>query len=239
MGKFAGKQILNGSYRANFFSNERIKIEKVIAQIAQIVPATDAEGPGNRFAIWFQGCPLRCKGCCNPEMLSFDGGTEIAIKDICEQITSAIQVGQRSDNPREYLEGITLLGGEPFSHAEAASQIAAFAQRSGLTVMIFSGFLIEDLNVQAETQPDIANLLTNTDMLVDGPYDRDQPDRQRRFIGSTNQRVHFLTRRYSAEDEFWNEPDTLEVRLADGQLTVNGFPAKAATGIWKRPKKNR
>ena len=36
-------------------------------QIAQVVPVTEAEGPGKRFAVWFQGCPLRCPGCCNPE----------------------------------------------------------------------------------------------------------------------------------------------------------------------------
>ena len=42
---------------------------------AQIVPCTEAEGPGARFALWFQGCPLRCPGCCNPEMLPFEGGT--------------------------------------------------------------------------------------------------------------------------------------------------------------------
>ena len=46
-----------------------------ILSVAQIVPITEAEGPGLRFALWFQGCPLRCPGCCNPEMLPFSGGT--------------------------------------------------------------------------------------------------------------------------------------------------------------------
>jgi len=43
-------------------------------QVAQIVPCTEAEGPGRRFALWFQGCPLRCPGCCNPEFIPFAGG---------------------------------------------------------------------------------------------------------------------------------------------------------------------
>ena len=48
-------------------------VEPVLS-VAQIVPCTEAEGPGRRFALWFQGCPLRCPGCCNPEMLPFTGG---------------------------------------------------------------------------------------------------------------------------------------------------------------------
>src|ERR1700677_380389 len=45
----------------------------MMVQVAQIVAMTEAEGPGRRFALWFQGCPLRCAGCCNPEMLPFAG----------------------------------------------------------------------------------------------------------------------------------------------------------------------
>src|SRR4029079_1756775 len=51
-------------------------------QVAQIVPVTEAEGPGRRFALWFQGCPLRCPGCCNPEMLPFTGGTPPPIAEV-------------------------------------------------------------------------------------------------------------------------------------------------------------
>ena len=43
--------------------------ERVLS-VAQIVSCTEAEGPGKRFALWFQGCPLRCPGCCNPEKLT-------------------------------------------------------------------------------------------------------------------------------------------------------------------------
>ena len=54
-----------------------MNLNDVILSVAQIVPHTEAEGPGVRFALWFQGCPLRCPGCCNPEMLPFDGGTRM------------------------------------------------------------------------------------------------------------------------------------------------------------------
>jgi hypothetical protein len=31
-------------------------------------------------------------------------------------------------------------------------------------------------------------------------------------------------------------PNTLEIRLRDGELSVNGFPARSAVGLWKRPR---
>ena len=81
--------------------------------------------------------------------------------------------------------------------------------------------------------PHVAALLTDIDILVDGPYLREQPDAERRWIGSTNQRIHFLTPRYRADDPCWRRKNTLEIRLRGLELTVNGFPAVGAKGLWK------
>src|SRR3954452_10841930 len=97
-------------------------------QVAQIVPCTEAEGPGRRFALWFQGCPLRCPGCCNPEFLPFEGGEPMTLSAVLEQV----------DAPRdEGIEGITLLGGEPLAHAAGAAALAMAARDRGLSVMVF------------------------------------------------------------------------------------------------------
>jgi anaerobic ribonucleoside-triphosphate reductase activating protein len=64
------------------------------------------------------------------------------------------------------------------------------------------------------------------------------PDITRRWIGSTNQKIHFLTERYQADDPRWRERNTLEIRLRGPELTVNGFPARSAVGLWKRPRSN-
>lgn len=206
--------------------------EQTKLQIAQVVPVTQAEGPGSRFAIWVQGCPLRCLGCCNPEMLKFEGGETIRVEALVDQMKSVIEADPNA------IEGITLLGGEPFSHAQGLSLVAQAAHDLGLTVMIFSGFLIEDLRVKSESDPQIELLLRHTDILVDGPYIREQPDESRRWIGSANQRIHFLSERYDESDSRWGRADTLEIRLNGTELTVNGFPAKKAVGVWKRPKVN-
>lgn len=197
-------------------------------QIAQIVPCTEAEGPGRRFAVWLQGCPLRCPGCCNPEMLPFEGGTAMTLRDLVAQIEEAAHV--------HGIEGITLLGGEPLAHAAGCAALAGAVRQRGLTVMIFSGYTLED----ARQLPDPAagELLALTDLLVDGPYLREQPESRRRWIGSANQRIHFLSDRYRADDPRWLLPNTLEIRLRGPELTVNGFPARSAVGLWKRPQKS-
>jgi anaerobic ribonucleoside-triphosphate reductase activating protein len=193
--------------------------------VAQIVPCTDAEGPGRRFALWFQGCPLRCPGCCNPEMLPFEGGTVRSVADVLAEVEAA--------RDREQIEGITLLGGEPLAHADGAAVLALGTRALGLSVMVFTGYTLDE--ARALPDPAVAKLLANTDILVDGPYIRESPDTWRRWIGSTNQRVHFLSDRYRPDDPCWRQANTLEVRLRDGELTVNGFPAKRAVGLWKRP----
>ncbi len=199
-----------------------------ILSVAQIVPCTEAEGPGLRFALWFQGCPLRCPGCCNPEMLPFAGGQAMSVAEVVAQIAESAT--------RDRIEGITLLGGEPLAHARGAALLAKQAQQLGLTVMIFSGYTLAE--ARALDDPAVAELLAHTDILVDGPYLRDQPEVKRRWIGSSNQQIHFLSDRYRADDPRWLLPNTLEIRLRDGELTVNGFPARGAVGLWKRPKRS-
>jgi anaerobic ribonucleoside-triphosphate reductase activating protein len=198
----------------------------ILLRVAQIVPCTEAEGPGRRFALWLQGCPLRCPGCCNPEMLPFEGGTEIPLADVEAQVRSAVE--------RDAIEGITLLGGEPMAHAEGAGALARHAHRLGLTVMVFSGYTLEEIRGGAD--PSALELLEHTDILVDGPYLRDRPEPRRRWIGSANQRVHFLSDRARDDDPRWLRPNTLEIRLEGSQVTVNGFPAPSAVGLWERPR---
>jgi anaerobic ribonucleoside-triphosphate reductase activating protein len=112
------------------------------------------------------------------------------------------------------IEGVTMLGGEPM------------LQAVGLSVMVFSGYTLDELHA---LQPDgWRDLLAVTDVLVDGPYDATQPDTERRWIGSRNQRVHYLSPRHDASIE--PLPDhgrDLEVRIgAQGQVQLNGWPVR-------------
>src|SRR5260370_4122792 len=102
----------------------------LIANVAHIAPCTEAEGPGKRFALWFQGCPLRCPGCCNPEMLPFEGGRKVSVSELVSSIFDAQE--------KHGIEGITLLGGEPLAHAAAGAAIAQPIRERDLSAIIFT-----------------------------------------------------------------------------------------------------
>lgn len=178
-------------------------------RVAMEVSDTRAEGPGRRYAIWLQGCPMRCPGCCNPEFLSMRGGEFHQVEVTLERVLE-----------HRDLDGLSLLGGEPFAQSTAAAELARGVRAAGKSVVVFSGFTLEEIRAD----PEMRALLEQTDLLIDGRYERDQPDPYRRWIGSTNQRMHFLSNRISTTDSSFDERDEVEIRLRSEILTVNGRP---------------
>lgn len=183
--------------------------------VAARVPCTEAEGPGRRYALWVQGCPLRCPGCCNPQMLEEKDASWIKVDELAEEICTTPNI-----------EGVTFLGGEPFAQPEGLGALAELVQAAGLSVMVFSGFTYEHLTLS--TRSGVQRLLRQIDLLVDGPYIRSRHVDDRRWIGSDNQQARFLTERYAYlrdSQSGWDEgSNTLEIRLRGDQLFINGFP---------------
>src|SRR4029453_19621991 len=97
----------------------------------------------------------------------------------------------------------------PPPHAVEAVALAKGAPQLDLSVMVFSGYTIEELNARSESE--VAELIATTDILVDGPYIREQPDTERRWIVSRNQRIPFTTPRYSFDHQ-WRQKETPGVR---------------------------
>ena len=74
------------------------------------------DGPGVRFVVFTQGCPLRCKCCHNPDTWESAGGQAIAVDELVRRVCRY----------KEYFGtqgGITLSGGEPLLQAEAAFRL--------------------------------------------------------------------------------------------------------------------
>jgi anaerobic ribonucleoside-triphosphate reductase activating protein len=189
----------------------------VTLRIAQKIRDTEAEGPGVRFAVWVQGCTLRCPGCCNPEMFVHGkGGVEVEPDVLATEILATPGI-----------EGLSLLGGEPFEQAEQVAALARLVKAGGMTVMTYSGYTLDELFAKTKTNPAVQSLLDTTDLLVDGRYDATRPEKVRRWVGSTNQTLHFFTNAYQPDEpRFWTA-NSVELRLESGRLTINGWPAPA------------
>lgn len=181
-------------------------------RIHRFVPFTRAEGPGERACLWVQGCPIRCAGCAVPWTWEADAGEWMEVDALAATILAGRPV-----------EGVTFLGGEPFQQAAALAELAAILRRAGLGVMTFSGYTVE--HIRRAKRADWDALLAVTDLLIDGPFVRGRLDLSRPWVGSSNQRYHFLTDRYRhLEPELTTIPQRLEVRLhPDGRLEINGM----------------
>lgn len=181
------------------------------------VPRTEAEGPGWRFALWVQGCPFRCAGCCNPELLSFTPRVVAPTMRASELVARVLA---------EDVEGVSLLGGEPFAQAEGLAAVARGVKSAGRSVMIFSGYTLDE--IRAMESPAAAELLAHADLLVDGRYEAARRTTSRRWVGSDNQVMHFLSDRYSPLDARFHEGNHVEIRMRNGEITLNGWPVHGA-----------
>lgn len=181
-------------------------------RISALRTRTTAEGPGVRAAVWLQGCTIRCRGCFNPHTWARDGGTLWDVEDLY----AALVID-------DDLEGLTVLGGEPFEQAGGVAALAERARRDGLGVIVFSGYTLDELRHRPDD--DASRLLASTDLLVDGPFLAERPDAARPLVGSTNQGFHCFSPRYQEwVGALAGHPDRLEVTLRrDGAVAVSGW----------------
>jgi len=202
--------------------------------VAHVVERCRVLGPGERFVIWVQGCPLRCPGCHNPQFLAFRDATWVDVGNLADRVETV-----------RGIEGVTFVGGEPFAQARALASLAARLRDTGLSVMAYSGFTLDQL--LAGVAPDALALLNACDLLMDGPYLRGSAT-QKPWRGSDNQQLIALSDRYATEQiAAWNQPvgQSFELRVApDGTLEVLGippmdlvasFPARVSAATGTRP----
>lgn len=147
-------------------------------RIAGIVKESTVDGPGFRYVIFTQGCPHNCEGCHNPDTHDFKGGKIASIDKIVEDI-----------NKNPLLKGVTISGGEPFMQGRQVSNLISKIDKNKLTVMVYTGFKYEQLLENANESNCYLDILKNTDVLIDGKFEKDLKDENVMFRGSTNQRA--------------------------------------------------
>jgi anaerobic ribonucleoside-triphosphate reductase activating protein len=181
-------------------------------RVHRLLEVSKANGPGNRFAVWVQGCSRRCCGCFNPDTHDPCGGYEIEVSEIIRQITKA------------EVSGITVSGGEPFEQAEELLSLLEEAGRIGLNRLVYTGNTYEEL-LELESG---VKCLEAIDILIDGEYKKEQPA-ELLWTGSGNQRVIELEKG-KIRKVYKNSDIELEERV-EGEIIIDGSGEVITTGI--------
>ena len=132
---------------------------KITGLVHSIQSMGTLDGPGVRFVIFLQGCPLRCKCCHNPDTWDYNGGTEYCAEEL---VKKALRF-------REYFGregGVTVSGGEPLLQADFVKELFALCHENQLnTCLDTSGCILND---------SVKELLSVTDrVLLDIKYTTD------------------------------------------------------------------
>ena len=149
-----------------------------LLKLAGVIRESIVDGPGIRFVVFAQGCPHHCAGCHNPQPWPFAGGKATDSSKIAEEMKYY-----------PLLSGVTLSGGVPFCQAEGMAQVARDVKALGLSVMVYTGYLYEEILKLSAEQDGVKLLLENTDWLVDGRFQEELKSYDLLYKGSSNQRI--------------------------------------------------
>ena len=175
------------------------------------VDESEVNGPGSRAVIWVQGCKRECGSCFNPESWSFEINQLESVDSLAKKILS--KPGNK---------GLTFSGGEPFLQATELASLARQVKASGLNVMAFTGFTLDQLRSQ-QAPAGSQELLEQLDILIDGPFIKslaiNSPNSP---VSSSNQRVRIFNPDF--QDKITWASDQIEIHVfKDGSRLVTGY----------------
>ena len=149
-----------------------------------------ANGEGVRVSLFVSGCTHHCKGCFNEAAWDFAYG-EPFTKKTENEILAALEP--------DFIDGLTLLGGEPMEPENQRALmplLRRFREKFGdtKTLWIYTGCVLEtDLKAESRWRTEVTDeMLSLTDVLVDGPFLEAKKDISLQFRGSSNQRIIHL-----------------------------------------------
>ncbi len=144
-----------------------------------------ADGIGVRVSLFVSGCTHHCEGCFQPETWNFNYGNLFTI-DTENEIIDALSP--------DYIDGLTLLGGEPFE-PENQKVLLPFLKKikevlPHKTIWAYSGYTFEELSQNSRARCEFTDeILSMLDVLVDGEFKQELKNISLKFRGSSNQRV--------------------------------------------------
>lgn len=109
-----------------------------MGKIHSVFSGGTVDGPGIRFVVFTQGCPLRCKFCHNPDTWKIGAGEERSVDDLIKEIV-------RYKNYFGSEGGLTISGGEPLVQLDFITELSKAAVKNGVNVAVdTSGYLFDE-----------------------------------------------------------------------------------------------
>ena len=145
-----------------------------------------SNGPGVRVSVFVSGCNHHCKGCFNECAWDFNYGKEFTEETVNEII---------KDLDKDYISGLTLLGGEPLEYQNQKGLLPLVKKVKekfpNKNIWCYTGYDFEKdiLENMASTWDETTEMLSYIDILVDGEFVEAKKDVSLRFRGSSNQRI--------------------------------------------------
>lgn len=128
--------------------------EKILGNIHSLESCGTVDGPGIRFVVFTQGCPLRCKYCHNPDSWTTSTNKQMTVDEILEKY----------EGVKEFVKngGLTVTGGEPLMQTEFVTELFKAAKERNIhTALDTSGVLFNRKNTSK-----IDELLKYTDLVL-------------------------------------------------------------------------
>lgn len=150
--------------------------EQVLGNIHSIETCGTVDGPGIRFVVFMQGCPLRCQYCHNPDTWTTDINQKMSVDEILKKF----------DGVKEFLRngGITVTGGEPLMQVDFVTELFKSAKEKGIhTALDTSGIFFNPENTEK-----IDELIKYTDLvLLDIKHIDDEE--HKKLTGHSNKKI--------------------------------------------------
>lgn len=147
--------------------------------IADYKPFNFVDGEGVRCSLYVSGCMFHCVGCYNQATWSFRYGTPY---------TQELEERIMEDLAQPYVQGLTLLGGEPFLNTTFLLPLLKRIRKElpDKDIWSWTGYTWEEMMLETEDKLEMLDLL---DILVDGRFELSKKNLMLQFRGSSNQRI--------------------------------------------------
>ncbi len=184
-------------------------------QIERALCGVTTLGPGQRLAVWVNGCGRRCRGCVSPRLQRRAPENECDVD------------AYFADFDLTAPDGVTISGGEPFDQASELLRALRLFRSHGIEdILVYTGYTIEELRERGDS--DTTAALAETAVLIDGPYLAERDLGCGNLAGSENQRIHYLDPRMRERYEAYQRKERRMQEFSFcGHVIAVGIPTDA------------